>query len=53
MIYLTNPPGLPGFQPVQEVKPLLVDALKAIHPPSQDEDEGRFLTGGVNGLPRR
>jgi hypothetical protein len=47
--YLTNVPGLPGFEPVQDVEATLVDALKAITPPPSGEP-GRFrpYTGSDN-----
>jgi hypothetical protein len=42
VLYLTNVPGLKGFQPVEDVRPVLIDALRSIHPPERDEEEGRF-----------
>jgi hypothetical protein len=42
MLYLTNVPGLAGFEPVEDARPVLVDALKSIHPPGRQEGEGRF-----------
>jgi hypothetical protein len=42
-IYLTNVPGLRGFEPVEDVESLLVDVLKAIDPPASSEgDNSRF-----------
>jgi len=41
-LYLTSTPGLAGFEPVEDVRPILIDALKSIHPPGRDEGEGRF-----------
>ena len=41
-LYLTDAPGLTGFEPVEDVRPVLIDALKSIHPPDRDEGEGRF-----------
>ncbi|HZA25537.1 MAG TPA: hypothetical protein VFA32_23565, partial [Dehalococcoidia bacterium] len=49
VLYLTNVPGLAGFEPVDEVRAVLavlIDALKSIHPPGRDEDEGRFRPYG-------
>ena len=40
--YLTSAPGLAGFEPVDDVRPILIDALKSIDPPDRDEGEGRF-----------
>lgn len=45
-IYLTSAPGLAGFEPVEDVRPVLLNALKAIHPPERDEGEGRFRPYG-------
>jgi hypothetical protein len=42
ILYLTDVPGLSGFEPVEDVRPVLIDALKSIHPPGHDEAEGRF-----------
>ena len=42
VLYLTNVPGLAGFEPVEEARLVLIDALKSIHPPGRDEGEGRF-----------
>jgi hypothetical protein len=33
ILYLTNVPGLAGFEPVEEARLVLIDALKSIHPP--------------------
>ena len=44
--YLTSVPGLKGFEPVEEIKPVLIDALNSIHPPERDEREGRFRPYG-------
>ena len=41
-LYLTDVPGQKGFEPVADVQPVLVSALKSIHPPEQGEGEGRF-----------
>lgn len=41
ILYLTNAPGVRDFGPVQDVESTLVDALKAITPPSSG-DGGRF-----------
>ena len=41
-LYLTNAPGLAGFEPVGDARPILIDALKSIHPPERDEQGGRF-----------
>lgn len=46
IIYLTSVPGLRGFEPVNDVKPVLIDALKSISPPRRDESEGRFRPYG-------
>ena len=48
ILYLTDVPGLKGFQPVvEDVGPILIDALKAIHPPSQEkEKKDRFRPYG-------
>ena len=36
-----------GFEPVAEIKPILIDALKSIHPPGRDEQvETRFRPYG-------
>jgi hypothetical protein len=41
-VYLTSVPGVPGFEPVEgDIEPILVDALKALHPPDRGE-EGRY-----------
>ena len=46
-LYLTDVPGLPGFEPLGEVKPVLIDALKSINPPDRDDaDQGRFRPYG-------
>ena len=42
VLYLTDGPGLAGFEPVEEARPVLIDALKSIHPPGRDEEDGRF-----------
>ena len=41
-LYLTSAPGLAGFEPVDDVRPILIDALKSIDPPDREEGEGRF-----------
>ena len=41
-LYLTDVPGLLGFEPVEEVRAVLIGALKSIHPPDRDQEEGRF-----------
>ena len=46
VIYLTNAPGLAGFEPVDEVRPILIDALKSIHPPDREDGGGRFRPYG-------
>jgi hypothetical protein len=46
ILYLTNVPGLAGFEPVGEAGPVLIDALKSIHLPGRDEGEGRFRPYG-------
>ena len=45
-VYLTSVPSLPGFELVDDVKPVLIDALKSIHPPDRGEGEGRFRPYG-------
>ena len=45
-VYLTSTPGLAGFEPVEDVRPILIDALKSIDPPGRDEGEGRFRPYG-------
>ena len=42
ILYLTSAPGIEGFEPVEDVRHTLIDALKSIHPPDRDEGEGRF-----------
>jgi hypothetical protein len=44
-LYLTNAPGVAGFAAVNDVEALLVDALRAIRPPSKEEP-GRFRPYG-------
>jgi hypothetical protein len=45
-LYLTSAPGVSGFEPVEgDIEPVLVDALKAIHPPGKEEP-GRFRPYG-------
>lgn len=45
-MYLTSCPSVSGFEPFEEdVEPLLVDALSAIHPPEREEG-GRFRPYG-------
>jgi hypothetical protein len=45
-IYLTSTPKVSGFTPLDgDVEPVLVDALKAIHPP-EEEYAGRFRPYG-------
>jgi hypothetical protein len=46
MVYLTSTHGLAGFEPVDDVKAALVDALKSIIPPDLDEHRGRFRPYG-------
>jgi 5S rRNA maturation endonuclease (ribonuclease M5) len=47
-LYLTSVPGVSGFEPFKgDVEPVLVDALKAIHPP--EEDSGKFHPYGGSG----
>jgi hypothetical protein len=45
-IYMTNVPGLPGFEPVEDVEATLVGALQAIHSPSKEQRDGSDLTAG-------
>ena len=45
ILYLTSVPDVPGFVPAPDVEATLVDALKAIHPP-RDEEPGRFRPYG-------
>jgi hypothetical protein len=45
VVYLTSAPGLSDFEPGKDVEAALVDALKAIHPPN-DEEPGRFRPYG-------
>jgi hypothetical protein len=45
-LYLTSAPGLRDFEPVEEVEAVLVDALRAIHPPGRKEELGRFRPYG-------
>ena len=42
ILYLTSIPGLAGFEPIDDVGPVLIDALKSIQPPDKDDDGGRF-----------
>ena len=35
-----------GFEPVEDVRPILIDALKSIHPPDRDDGDGRFRPYG-------
>ena len=42
VLYLTDVPGLAGFEPIDDVGPILIDALKSIQPPDRDDGEGRF-----------
>ena len=42
VLYLTDVAGLAGFEPIEDVIPILIDALKSIHPPDRQDDEGRF-----------
>jgi hypothetical protein len=45
-LYLTSVPGVSGFEPVEgDIEPVLIDALKAIHPPDKGEP-GRFRPYG-------
>ena len=45
-LYLTSVPGVSGFEPVEGgIEPVLVDALRAIHPPDKEE-RGRFRPYG-------
>jgi hypothetical protein len=45
-LYLTSAPGVSGFEPVEgDIEPVLIDALKAIHPPGKEEP-GRFRPYG-------
>ena len=46
MLYLTDVPGLEGFEPVEDARYLLIDALKSISPPCRDEKGGRFRPYG-------
>jgi hypothetical protein len=46
ILYLTSVPGLKEFEPVEDVEPVLIDALRAIHPPGREEGEGRFRPYG-------
>lgn len=45
-LYLTSTPGLAGFEPVEDVRLILIDALKSIHPPDRDDGKGRFRPYG-------
>lgn len=45
VLYLTSAPGVSGFAAVEDVEATLVAALKAIHPP-RDEEPGRFRPYG-------
>ena len=49
-LYLTDVPGLKGFEPVADTESVLIHALKSIHPPDRGEGEGRFcpVGGSVN-----
>ena len=42
VLYLTDAPGLAGFEPVDDIRPVLIDALTSIDPPGRDDEEGRF-----------
>ena len=42
VLYLTDVPGLVGFESIEDVGPILIDALKSIQPPDRDDGEGRF-----------
>jgi hypothetical protein len=45
-LYITSAPGVLGFEPFeQDIEPVLVDALRAIHPPDKEET-GRFRPYG-------
>jgi hypothetical protein len=46
VIYLSDIPGLKGFEPVEDLKSVLIGALNSIAPPARDEDEGRFRPYG-------
>jgi hypothetical protein len=46
VLHLTSAPGLKGFEPVDEVKPVLIDTLKSIHPSGREDDEGRLRPYG-------
>jgi len=46
IFYLTSAPGIAGFEPVENVRHTLIDALKSIHPPDRDEGERRFRPYG-------
>jgi Bifunctional DNA primase/polymerase, N-terminal len=46
-VYLTSIPGAPGFVAVEgDIKPILVDALKALHPPERGKRAATGATGG-------
>ena len=45
-LYLTSVPGLEGFEPVEDARYLLIDALRSISPPGRNEDGGRFRPYG-------
>ena len=45
-LYLTSTAGLAGFEPIEDVNRVLVDALKSIRPPERGAGEGRFRPCG-------
>ena len=46
VLYLIDAPGLAEFEPVDDVRTVLIDALRSIHPPDRGDDEGRFRPYG-------
>jgi hypothetical protein len=44
-MYMTTAPDVTGFEPVEDVEAVLIDALNAIHPPDAEE-AGRFRPYG-------
>ena len=46
VLYLTDAQGLTGFEPVEDARAVLIDALKAIHPPEPGEGGARFRPYG-------
>ena len=46
MLTPTDAPGLAGFEPVNDVRLVLIDVLKSINPTGRGDDEGRFRPYG-------